>query len=531
MIIEDQGAQIAFLSDPLSYAEGMDKVERIETHGALVFLAGDRAYKLKRAVRFPYMDFSTSERRRRLSYAEVVINRRTAPAMYLEVRPIVRGEGGKLAFGPADDATSEPDWSSGGDSIDWVVVMRRFDQATQFDHLAAAGRLDADLVRALADEIARFHQAAELQHGFGSAQSYEQLIAGIGAEFNRHAGTCLDPDAIRKWLDEARQRLARCAPVIEARRGAGHVRRCHGDLHLANICMFDGKPTPFDAIEFNDEFACTDTFYDLAFLIMDLDRYELRTQAAAVLNRYLERRPEDLPALAALPLFLSCRAAIRAHVAASTAATPTLAPAESAAKRDEARLYLARALGYLQPPAPRLIAIAGPSGTGKTTLARLVASHLGAAPGAVIPRSDVIRKQLMGVEETTALPSHAYTSTVSDRVFVELERRAGVALAAGHSVIADAVFGTAARRRSLGAVAARAGVAFSGIWLNAPQAKLEARVAARRGDASDATVEVVRRQIAETRPPGPDEPDWRIFDASGSPDQLAVRVRAALKLT
>jgi hypothetical protein len=521
MITEDQSAQIAFLADSASYeptsgGPAITGVERIETHGALVFLAGEHAYKMKRAVRFPYMDFSTLERRRRFCAAEIAINRRTAPTLYLEVKPIVRRADGRLAFG------------GDGVAVEWVVVMRRFEQADQFDRLAAAGRLTEPLVRALAQAIAAFHDGAERRDAFGGAASYTTLLAGIAAEFRRHAGAALDGASAQRWGDQARAALARCGAVVDHRRATGHVRHCHGDLHLANICLFEGRPTAFDAIEFNDDFACTDTFYDLAFLLMDLDSHGLRPLANAALNRYLELRPQDLDALATLPLFLSCRAAIRAHVAASTSATPTLASDVQSAKRAEARLYLTRALDYLTPPPARLIAIGGRSGSGKSTLARRLAPDLGAAPGAVIPRSDIIRKHLMGIGEYARLPPDGYTAAVSDRVFAEIERRAGLALAAGHCVVADAVFGTRARRGSIAALARGAGVDFAGIWLEAPAGVLESRVTQRTADASDATVEVVRRQLEGVAAPGGGEAHWHVVDGSGPPADVAARARIAL---
>ncbi|MBM3571008.1 MAG: hypothetical protein FJX52_01415 [Alphaproteobacteria bacterium] len=518
MIIEDQNAQIAFLSDPSSYGQHVGKVDRIETHGAVVFLAGDRAYKLKRAVRFPYMDFSTPDRRRRFALAELAINRRTAPSLYLGVRAIVRAPSGALAFGESDRA----------DGLDWVVMMRRFAQDDQFDRLAKAGRLTEPLARELADAIARFHDAAEPCPSFGAAESYRELILGIAEEFRRHTGTVVDAASVARWESRVQSQLDRAAPAIERRRRDGHVRRCHGDLHLANICLLDGSPTPFDAIEFNDSFACSDTFYDLAFLLMDLDSHKLRPLANTVFNRYLERRPRDFDALTALPLFLSCRAAIRTHVAASTAATAGLSAEMATVKRQEALLYLARSLDYLAPPPARLIAIGGPSGSGKSTLARRLAPQIGAALGAVVPRSDVIRKSIMGADELAALPPAGYTSKVSDQVFAELGDRTGLALGAGHSVIADAVFGTRPRRQAIAATAARHGAKFDGIWLQAPGPLLESRVTHRRGDASDATASIVRRQLTELQTPEVDEPAWTRCDSTGNPDDVAQRARRHL---
>jgi hypothetical protein len=294
------------------------------------------------------------------------------------------------------------------------------------------------------------------------------------------------------------------------------VRRCHGDLHLNNICLIDGRPTLFDAIEFSEEFASIDVFYDLAFLIMDLDRHGLRAHANTLLNRYLEISL-DYDGLVALPLFLSCRAAIRAHVAVSRAEAMHSA---AQAPLDVARGLLYRAIAYLEPPPARALAIAGVSGTGKTTVARAVAPALGPCPGAVIVRSDVTRKRLAGVDETTRLPQSAYTTEMNDRVFAALVETAAKILAARHGVILDAVYGEERHRTALEAVVQKAGVRFDGIWLSAPAEILEARIGGRRGDASDATVEVLRAQLERLRQPA----NWAAVDASGSVAQIADEI-------
>ena len=259
------------------------------------------------------------------------------------------------------------------------------------------------------------------------------------------------------------------------------------------MVLLDGQPTLFDAIEFNDAIACIDVFYDLAFLLMDLDHRDLRPFANLVLNRYLQQR-DELAALALLPLFLSMRAAVRAKVAASLEAVAE-GDVEKAKRRDEAAAYFRRALGYLRPPPPRLVAVGGLSGSGKTTLARSLAPEVGAAPGALHLRSDVLRKQLAGVPELERLPAAAYTREASAAVYTELGRRAAQGLAAGHSVVVDAVFARPEERAAIEAVAREAGSDFAGLWLEADRSVLTARVQGRRGDASDADARVVTQQL------------------------------------
>ncbi len=484
----DQSEAATFLATPathgLGVGPGAERVERIDTHGAMVFLAGTRAYKVKRAVRYPYMDFSTLELRRVNCEREVALNRRTAPDLYLGVEAVVRGADGRLSLGGP------------GQAIEWAVVMRRFDQNGLCDRLARAGRLKPELMRALAEAIAAFHGAAESLAGAeaagGGAAGLGAVIAENLAELSQRPE--LFPAAeVAAFERASRAALGRLAPLLDQRLEAGFVRRCHGDLHLRNICVIDGRPTIFDAIEFNDAIACIDVLYDLAFLLMDLEHRGLRPYANLVLNRYL-RDEAALAGLAALPLFLSARAAVRAKVSVSLAASQADAAA-ARGLRDEAVAYFRAAQAYLEPAPPRLVALGGLSGTGKTSLGRELAPGIGAPPGAVHLRSDVLRKALSGVENLTRLPSEAYTRAAGREVYAELARRARGGLGAGRAVIVDAVYAKPEERAAVEVLARDLAVPFHGLWLECPEAVMVARVAARTGDASDATAEVVRRQL------------------------------------
>lgn len=509
MLAADQSEVIGFLADPASHGPGIDRVERIDTHGAVVFLAGDRAYKLKRAVRYPYMDFSTLELRRRACAAEIELNRRTAPTLYLEARAVRRGPGG-LAF------------AADGDVVDWVVVMRRFDEAGLFDRLAAAGRLTPDLIATLAEEIAEFHGAAERLSDAGGADNLDWVIAGNDRQLAAAPAGLFDTASIAALSAQSRAALARLAPLLEERRRAGFVRRCHGDLHLRNICLVDGRPTLFDAIEFNDLLSCIDTLYDLAFLLVDLERRGLRALANLAFNRYLEATA-DYGGIAALPLMLACRGGIKAHTrAASAAAQPRAAAREPLIA--EARRSLALAIAALPPPPPCLIAVGGLSGTGKSELARRLAPEIGAMPGAIVLRTDVIRKRQAGVGPGIRLGQSRYTAESTEAVYRELVDRARAIIAAGHAAIVDAVFADPRERAAAAAAAGELGVKFTGLWLTAPAAVLEQRIAGRRGDASDATAAVLRRQLGYNTA----NIAWFPIDASGTPADTLEAARKAL---
>ena len=483
--------------------------ERIDTHASTVVLAGKRAYKLKRALDVGWMDFSTLQKRRLCCLHELTLNRRTAPELYLAVEPVVaEGEGFRLG-GPGDH---------GGEPVEWLLVMRRFDSAQRFDRLLQDGRLDRALVEQLAATVAALHAQAEVRRDSGGAAG----VARVADENERDlaAGDLL-PEAERQAL-AARTRLAieRGAALLERRREAGWVRHCHGDLHLANIVLWRAQPVLFDCIEFNDAIARVDVLYDFAFLLMDLDRYGRRDLANAALERWLVDEAQ-LEGLALLPLFLSLRAAVRAKVAALGAAE---VPGERKRLAAEARDYAGRALAYLAPPPPVLLAVGGFSGTGKTSLARRLAPLVGAAPGALLIRSDVVRKRLFGVPPETRLPLDAYTPEWHQRVAAAMLRQAKRALAAGHAVVLDAVHGFPASQQATAALAAEAGVPFRGVWLSAPLEVLESRIRERAADASDATVEVVRRQMAGGEPPT----SWTRLDAAAPLDRLVAEALAAL---
>jgi uncharacterized protein len=505
---DPQAGVIAFLSRGESYGLPGVQVERITTHAALVFLVGERAYKMKRAVGYSFLDFTTVERRTRALEAELELNRRTAPMLYRRLVPVTReGDGGlKLA--------------GNGPPVEWLLEMVRFDQTDRLDCLARRGRLTPAIIDDLAAEIADFHDRAAVRSEFGGKAGMQAVIDGNAEDLTGLPENVLPAASSRRLTDGCREELARRRDLLEARRRSGRVRHCHGDLHLGNIVLLDRRPVLFDCLEFDPALASIDTLYDLAFLLMDLEHQALETLAQRLLGTYLDAIRDDA-GLALLPLFLACRAAIRAKVLGIGAAQAPEGAADIAA---EARIYLERALAYLSPAPARLVAIGGLSGTGKSTLARRLAPAVGPSPGAVIVRSDVVRKRLFGVAPEERLPSEAYSKESARAVYDAMAARAAAVIAAGHAAIVDGVFLDPTERARIEDVAASAGVRFSGLWLRAPEEVLVARVAGRRGDASDATPAVVRRQRAI----GLGALSWQPLDASGSPEGVAVAARTLL---
>lgn len=502
----DQSEVLQFLADPATH--GGAPVQRIDTHSAVVFLAGDRALKVKRAVRYPYLDFSTLEKRHAACVAELDVNRAFAPEIYRRVIAITRGADGRLALGGA------------GDVVEWAVEMGRFDETTTLDHLADANAIDLPLADALGRAVALTHDRVPTVAAEPWIEALATYVDQNESAF-RAEPTLFDPAITDELGRMTRAALARLRPLLRARGQMGLVRRGHGDLHLGNVALIDGRPVLFDAIEFDPLIASGDVFYDLAFLLMDLIERGLAAPANTVLNRYLAetQRIADLDGLAALPLFMSLRAAIRANVTATRAAIA--APADRDAARTSARTYFLLARRLIAPPPPVLVGIGGLSGTGKSVLARALAPALGPPPGAVVLRSDVERKALAGLTETAKLPPDAYTAENTAKVYASLAEKARRVLAAGHAAITDAVFASAAERSHLAAVAAQCGVAFHGLFLTADTATRIARIGARRHDASDADAAVAQAQANYAL----GDIDWHHVDASGTPEATCEAAR------
>ena len=497
---------VSFLSDPGTHGGAQVEVKR--THGAVVFLAGEDAYKIKRPVRYDYMDFSTLESRRRALQRELDLNRPAAGEIYRGLIPVTRSGGGHALGGE-------------GDAVEWVLHMRRFPAEAELSAIAQAGDFGTTLARDLGAVIARYHAEAPVRDLDG-AELIAEIITELDAAFIAMTDR-LDDTATRNFTQGAEAQFARVRGLLAERAAAGHVRRCHGDLHMGNIVVLDGHPVPFDALEFDERLGTMDVLYDLAFLLMDLHHKGLRAQANIVLNRYLHAAGAEAhyDALALLPLFLGLRAGIRAMVAVQRA--------DGAEKPDaaleEGRGYLEAANAHLAPPPALLVGVGGLSGSGKSTLAARLAPCIGPAPGAVHLRSDLIRKQFFDVDEFATLPESAYAPEVSETVYARLRDRANRALRAGHGVVVDAVHLHEHERSGTRALAEAAGADFAGLWLEAEPGVLIARVEARRGDASDADAAVVRGQLRAA----PEVEDWLHVDASGSIDTTLRNAREALK--
>ncbi|HEX5276720.1 MAG TPA: AAA family ATPase [Fluviicoccus sp.] len=494
------------MQDPGLYPHPVSGFRVIETHISRVLLTGPFAYKIKKPVRFPFLDFTTLEARKRFCEEELRLNRRLSGDLYLDVVPIFGSE-------------SSPRLDGGGPVIEYAVRMREFPQESLLDRMASAGMLTPALLEGLATVIADFHRqtpAAPPEH----AQCHpEALYAPMQQNFRLIRPWLTDADDLQR-LDrlEARTReeYARLQPLLARRIAAGCVRECHGDLHLGNVALIDGKPVPFDCIEFNDAFRLIDVASDAAFLVMDLQSRGLDGLAARFLNGWREHSGDD-GALAVMRFYQAYRALVRAKVNVLRLGQQPEA-AEQAHILAEYRRYAALAESYGTLP-PRFLAIThGVSGSGKSHVAQQLVD------GWQAPRfrSDVERKRMFGAEEGL------YDPAATRRTYERLLALGREALAAGYPAVLDATFLDAAWRQAARRMAEAAGVPFLILDCDPPEAVLRERIERRQAegrDPSDATVDVMLAQQAAREPLTVAERERAVRIEAEVPADLLSRVR------
>ncbi|OJX79277.1 bifunctional aminoglycoside phosphotransferase/ATP-binding protein [Magnetospirillum sp. 64-120] len=493
----NQAEVLDFLADPATH--GGAPVHRIETHISVLFLAGEKAWKLKKAVTLPFLDFASLEQRHAACLTEIEVNRVAAGELYLGVVPVTRDDAGSLHLG------------GDGAVVEWLVEMRRFQQENLLSALLDAGKVDRRLIQDVAEAAWKQHRQAPIRSDKGGAAGLRHVIRTNAATM-AGLGAVIPPQRAEHVTQASLAMLERLAPLMDRRRAEGRVRRCHGDLHCGNICLYQGRALPFDAIEFSEDFACVDTFYDLCFLLMDLDHRGHRALASHAMNHYLDLSG-DYEAVAMTPLMLSTRAIIRAHVLATMG------------QGKAANSYMDAAEAYLRPSAPRLVAVGGLSGSGKSHMGRELAPFM-AAPGAAVVRTDALRKQIMGTPLLEKLPPQAYDGETGRRTYDRLYDTCLNLLRAGHAVVADAVFAKPEQRAAIEAVARQAGVPFDGLWLWTEPELAARRIEGRQGNVSDATVEVLRQQLQIDLGPM----TWTKINTGGSKDAALASGRAALCL-
>jgi len=477
---------IANLLEPRRYPHDVERVDLVETHASWLLLAGRFAYKIKKPITLPFLDYGTLARREACCRAELALNRRFAAELYLDVTPI----GGTPAQPQVGDLPA----------IEWAVRMRRFDENGRLDRVAARGELQPAQLSQLAETLTAFHQAAAVAAPETRFGAPEQVLA-VALENFVELRQLLPPDdqaqveQLARWTDEE---FARRAADFAARKTGGFVREGHGDLHLANLVLIGDRVTPFDCIEFNEDFRWIDTASELAFVWTDLLDHRRPGLAAWLLNAWLESGG-DFPALTVLRFYAVYRAVVRAKVAALRAGQEDAA--QGRAEVDAARGYLDLAWRIAAPLPPTLVITCGLSGSGKTTASSAcLLDPTDPAAGRILRlRSDVERKRLFGLAahepSGSALDGGIYTAGATTRTYARLHSLARDLLAAGWPVIVDAAFLLREERTAFRALAAGLGVEFRILATEASVEELRRRLIARSGDASEAGVAVLEKQL------------------------------------
>jgi aminoglycoside phosphotransferase family enzyme/predicted kinase len=472
------------LQSPGAYNHPVSHIRLLETHISWVILTGKYAYKLKKPVNLGFLDFGTLERRRFYCQEEIRLNRRLAPDIYLGVVPIT-------------GTPEAPSMAGTGSPIEFAVQMREFPQEALLSHVLQRGELMPHHIDALAREIAGFHSRIEIaspNSPFGNPdvvrQTTEESLAHLMPGNQSNALV----EHIKSW----------CRAEFDARRDEflrrkqhGFVRECHGDTHLGNMLLLDGRPVLFDCIEFNERFRWIDVLSEVAFTVMDLEDRGNSAAARRFLSEYLEETG-DYSGLFVFRYYLVYRALVRAKVTSIRLDQEDILPDERKALLTEYDGYVDLAERYTRPPQPILAITHGPSGSGKSTVAEAVVEQL----GAIRVRSDVERKRLRGLkplERTERKAEDVYSAAATDRTYARLAELASAAVRAGYPVVADATFLKRSQRQQFQRLATQLDVPFVILDLQASENDLRRRVTERAmagGDASEADLAVLMQQLA-----------------------------------
>ncbi len=515
-------ALIQALQNPDLYDHPVTEFRLIETHISWVLLTGDYVYKIKKPVNFGFLDFSTLEQRRQFCEAEVALNQRSAPELYLGVLPLT-------------GSAEAPQVGGVGEPFEYAIRMRQFPQDKLLSALQERGELELAQVQQLAEVLADFHgriEAAAADSPWGTpeaanapvVQNFEQILPFLQTEAQK-----AQLARLQGW---AEQQFASLESVIAARKAAGFVKPCHGDLHLGNITLMDGRVTLFDCIEFNESFRWTDTMADLGFLLMDLDARGQERCAHRLLNRYLEVSG-DYAGLEVLDFYKAYRAMVRAKIALFSLQPEQQSAAEQAALWQQYQQYADLAERYTEVRRPLLAVTFGVSGSGKTTATQQLVDQL----GLIRVRSDIERKRLFGLGEQAESAGQAdiYTADASERTYQRLQMLAAQMLGYGYPVVLDATYLKRSERAATAEVAKVQGCARVILQLQASLEHIRAWIAERQQagqDASEADVAIMEQQLQWLEPLTDDELEdaWLVCsDCADGYEQMVDHLRTVLQ--
>lgn len=510
-INDDQLESMLFLStlgsDTPTAQANAETTSIITTHCAHIVLTHDRAYKIKRSVEYSYINMLSLQSREKLCKRELQLNKPSLPSIYREVVPVTKSVDGCLSLGNSGEVK--------GEIVEWVLVMNRFSQHRVLDTMAENGSLSIEIAKQVGNSIARYHKNSAARITRDGYERMNEIVNELADELSNQAPG-FDKALLDVFIKKGKAVVNEHETLLDQRASQGYIKRCHGDLHLRNLVLMGDGPHPFDALEFDERLATIDVLYDLAFVLMDMSHRGLNDQQNTLLNQYLAHcDPVDLEGLALLPLFLFCRAGIKAMTTAQNVGT------NQTTQNPEAIDYLHLALTYLDPKPTALIAIGGYSGSGKST----IAARIAIMQNAILLSSDIERKAQLQVAETQPLPDSAYTAKSAQLNYQRLIEKAQIAMSANQTVVVDATFLASEQRRHIETLIETPGKPFIGIWLDVPTEILESRIRKRSSNASDATVEVLRKQLKD---PVKDM-NWHKINASDSLDATMERIAKLLQ--
>ncbi len=475
---------IANMLNPEVYDHPVNNIKLIETHISWVILTGDFAYKIKKPVDFGFLNFSTLEKRHFFCEQELVLNRRLAPEIYLEVVAI-------------NGTSDEPRLSGSGAVFEYAVKMKQFPQSARLDNKLAAGELKLEHMNAIAHMTAYFHQSTDVANeamDYGNKETLYQPVEENFKQINEHLVTEQYADKLLILAQWSRSELTKQQAVFTQRKADGFIRQCHGDMHLRNLIWLDNKPVAFDCIEFNDKLSWIDVISEIAFLIMDLQHRQQHQLANRFLNSYLEITG-DYAGLSVLSFYLCYRALVRAKVNALRVGQINITEKENEQAITEFESYLELASSYIKHSSPNLIITRGLSASGKST----VSQQLVDKTGMLRIRSDVERKRLFDISLTTGaannIDSGIYSTQASLQTYAKLAELAYNIITAGYSVIIDAAFLKHEQRQPFQQLASRLGVSYIILEITAPAEILRQRIKKRKNDVSDADLTVLEHQL------------------------------------
>ncbi|MEG4224765.1 AAA family ATPase [Microcoleus sp. N9_B2] len=478
---------------PGFYPHGVtEPVQLIQTHGSFVLLTGDYTYKIKKPVNFGFLDYSTLEKRQHFCTQELLLNRRTAPEIYLEVLTIVK-IGDSFQFGRNLPAITPVEFA-----VEYVLKMREFPQDSLLLSLLERGLLTQQLMADLGREVANFHSRAISNSYIRTFGEVSQIRTAINNNYlisQKYIGGPQTQVQFQETKDYTDTFFARNKDLFNLRVANNKIRECHGDLHLRNIAFWQDKILLFDCIEFNEPFRFVDVMYDVAFTVMDLESRGRRDLGNAFLNTYIEQTG-DWEGLQLLPLYLSRQAYVRAKVTSLMLDDASIPTAQKAHISQTAAHYYKQAWQYTQPRPGKLTLMSGLSGSGKSTAARYLARRT----GAIHIRSDAVRKHLGGISLNERGGQDLYSDEMTAQTYGRLLELGIILADRGWDVILDAKFDRQNLRTDAINQAQSHGLSWQIVYCTAPIAVLRERLQQRRGDIADATAELLSSQQATFEP-------------------------------